>query len=92
MARRSPVAGPDAIALGGRRAWRSSSRACASAAPPSKSSAADPAKDKLAQILQRGTLVGYAELDYPPQSIRVEGATRDPKTKCQPNRDHAHAR
>ncbi len=46
---------------------------------------ADPTKDKLAQILERGTLVGYAELDYPPQSIRVDGATRDPNTKCQPN-------
>lgn len=58
--------------------------ACASAAAPSKSASADPTKDKLAQILQRGTLVGYAELDYPPQSIRVDGATRDPNTKCQP--------
>jgi polar amino acid transport system substrate-binding protein len=45
---------------------------------------ADPTRDKLAQIQARGTLVGYAELDYPPQSIRVEGATRDPNTKCQP--------
>jgi polar amino acid transport system substrate-binding protein len=59
--------------------------ACASAAAPSKSSAADPTKDKLAQVLKRGTLVGYAELDYPPQSIKVDGATRDPNTKCQPN-------
>lgn len=44
----------------------------------------DPANDKLAQIMHRGTLVGYAELDYPPQSIRIDGATRDPGTKCQP--------
>ena len=49
------------------------------------SAAADPAKDKLAQILARGTLVGYAELDYPPQSIRVEGAQRAATTKCLPN-------
>jgi cystine transport system substrate-binding protein len=49
------------------------------------SQAADPAKDKLAQIVQRGTLVGYAELDYPPQSIRVEGAARATTTKCLPN-------
>ena len=46
---------------------------------------ADPTKDKLAQILARGTLVGYAELDYPPQSIRVDGATRADPTKCLPN-------
>ena len=46
---------------------------------------ADPSKDKLAQILARGTLVGYAELDYPPQSIKVEGATRAAQTKCLPN-------
>jgi polar amino acid transport system substrate-binding protein len=45
----------------------------------------DPAHDKLAQILARGTLVGYAELNYPPQSIKVDGATRRPDTKCRPN-------
>lgn len=45
----------------------------------------DPTKDKLAQILARGTLVGYAELDYPPQSIKVDGATRATDTKCLPN-------
>ncbi len=32
-----------------------------------------------------GTLVGYAELDYPPQSIKVEGAQRAATTKCLPN-------
>jgi len=58
--------------------------ACGAAAAPSKASLGDPTKDKLAQVVQRGTLVGYAELDYPPQSIRVDGATRDPNTKCQP--------
>lgn len=52
---------------------------------PSSASTADPAKDKLAQILTRGTLVGYAELDYPPQSIRVEGGARATDTKCLPN-------
>ena len=46
---------------------------------------ADPTKDKLAQIQARGTLVGYAELEYPPQSIRVEGAQRATSTKCLPN-------
>src|SRR3954454_3609949 len=58
---------------------------CASAAAPAKAALGDPTKDKLAQVVQRGTLVGYAELDYPPQSIRVDGVTRDPSTKCQPN-------
>ncbi len=46
---------------------------------------ADPSKDKLAQILRRGTMVGYAELNYPPQSISVEGVGRAPDTKCLPN-------
>jgi polar amino acid transport system substrate-binding protein len=46
---------------------------------------ADPTKDKLAQIQARGTLVGYAELDYPPQSIRNEGVDRATDTKCLPN-------
>ena len=57
--------------------------ACA-AGGPARSSApsADPTKDKLAQIIARGTLVGYAELDYPPQSIKVEGAQRAATTKC----------
>ena len=50
-----------------------------------KPSAADPAKDKLAQIVARGTIVGYAELNYPPQSIKVDGATRAATTKCLPN-------
>jgi polar amino acid transport system substrate-binding protein len=43
------------------------------------------ANDKLAQILTRGTLVEYFEDDYPPQSIRVKGATRPADTKCADN-------
>ena len=59
---------------------------CAGAGPGATSApTADPTKDKLAQILARGTLVGYAELDYPPQSIRVDGAKRADPTKCLPN-------
>jgi polar amino acid transport system substrate-binding protein len=42
----------------------------------------DPTRDKLAQILARGTLVEYFEPDYPPQSQNVEGATRPADTKC----------
>src|SRR4051812_17936420 len=54
---------------------------------PSKAAAkgaatADPTKDKLAQIQSRGTLVEYFEDDYPPQSMKVKGATRPAGTKC----------
>jgi len=59
--------------------------ACSSSSGSSQTSgsaAGDPNTDKLAQILDRGTLVGYAELDYPPQSIAVEGAERPTDTKC----------
>jgi polar amino acid transport system substrate-binding protein len=59
--------------------------AACSSSGPAASPTADPARDKLAQILQRGTLVGYAELDYPPQSIKVEGGVRAATTKCLPN-------
>ncbi len=53
----------------------------ATVAPP----AGDPTTDKLAQILDRGTLVGYAETDYKPLSYVVEGAVRPAATKCLPN-------
>src|SRR3989304_2251043 len=43
---------------------------------------ADPEHDKLAQILDRGTLILSTDLDYAPQSFAVEGATRAPDTKC----------
>jgi polar amino acid transport system substrate-binding protein len=48
-------------------------------------SSGGPADDKLAQILARGTLVEYFEDDYPPQSMRVKGATRPADTKCADN-------
>ncbi len=44
--------------------------------------AGDPTKDKLAQIQARGTLVGFSEPDYPPQSMLVKDATRPSDTKC----------
>ena len=47
--------------------------------------AGDPAKDKLASILARGTLVEYFEDDYAPQSMAVKGATRAAGTKCATN-------
>jgi polar amino acid transport system substrate-binding protein len=41
--------------------------------------------DKLAQVRERGTLVLWTDLEYPPQSFAVEGATRLADTKCSPN-------
>ena len=58
---------------------------CAGAAPSTAVPTAEASNDKLAQILARGTLVGYAELNYPPQSIKVEGAKRADPTKCLAN-------
>ena len=55
----------------------------ASAAPAS--AALDPAKDKLAQVLARGTLVLFTDPDYAPQSFAVKGATRQATTKCESN-------
>ncbi len=60
-------------------------------APPEATSgetdaaAGDPSTDKLAQVLARGTLIGFFEEDYPPQSIAVEGAQRPADTKCAEN-------
>ncbi len=53
------------------------------AAPASPSG--DPTKDKLAQVLARGTLVLSTDGDYAPQSFAVKGATRAANTKCAPN-------
>jgi len=56
-----------------------------SSSPSAAGASADPTKDKLAQILERGTLVAYAALDYAPLSYAVEGATRRADTKCEPS-------
>ena len=40
------------------------------------------AKDKLAEVKARGTLVISTDPAYPPQSALVENAKRDPNTKC----------
>ena len=45
----------------------------------------DPAKDKLAQVKARGTLVLFTDPAYPPQSMKVDGAARAANTKCGPN-------
>jgi polar amino acid transport system substrate-binding protein len=47
--------------------------------------AGDPATDKLAQVLARGTLVLSTDLRYPPQSFAVKGAERAPGSKCPAN-------
>lgn len=44
--------------------------------------AGEPDLDKLAQILDRGTLVLSTDLDYAPQSFQVEGAERAADTSC----------
>ena len=59
--------------------------ACGGAPSSPAAPSADPAKDKLAQVLDRGTLVLWTDLEYPPQSFAVEGATRSGSTNCQPN-------
>jgi ABC-type amino acid transport substrate-binding protein len=59
--------------------------ACSGAGSSRAAPSADPSKDKLAQVLARGTLVLWTDTAYPPQSFAVEGATRAPGTKCAPN-------
>jgi ABC-type amino acid transport substrate-binding protein len=51
----------------------------------SAAASADPTKDKLAQVLARGTLVLATDLDYAPQSFAVNDATRAATSKCGPN-------
>jgi polar amino acid transport system substrate-binding protein len=48
-------------------------------------SGGDPASDKLAQVQAKGTLVGFFEPDYAPQSLEAEGATRPADTRCDDN-------
>ena len=70
--------------------------ACGSSGDDDKSTAAgpgasapkssgDPSKDKLAQVLARGTLVLFTDPKYPPQSFAVKGAKRAAPTKCAAN-------
>lgn len=58
---------------------------CTGAPSATQAPSADPAKDKLAQVLGRGTLVLWTDPDYAPQSFKVDGATRSATTKCAPN-------
>src|SRR3954451_20670789 len=55
--------------------------ATAAAAKPT----GDPSKDKLAQVLSRGTLILFTDPKYPPQSYAVKGAKRPAGSKCAPN-------
>lgn len=50
--------------------------ACAPAATPL------PSNDKLAQVMQRGTLIVATDAAYPPQSFVIEGAPRPTDTRC----------
>jgi len=59
--------------------------ACSSSASSPAAASGDPSRDKLAQVLARGTLVLWTDTAYPPQSFAVDGATRSPGTKCAPN-------
>ena len=58
--------------------------ACSSDETPegSASASGDPNTDKLAQIIDRGTLVGYWYPEYPPLSYEIEGAERPADTRC----------
>lgn len=63
---------------------------CAASSGPAPTSAAqtlaaDPSRDKLANVLARGTLLLSTDPAYPPQSAQVEGATRLAATRCAPN-------
>jgi polar amino acid transport system substrate-binding protein len=62
-----------------------SSESASSVSQPQAATAGDPTKDKLAQILKRGTLVLSNDMKYPPQSMLADGAKRPANTKCLPN-------
>jgi ABC-type amino acid transport substrate-binding protein len=47
--------------------------------------AGDPATDKLAQVVARGTLTLSTDLRYPPQSFAVKRAKRAPGSRCPAN-------
>ena len=51
---------------------------------PGAAATGDPTKDKLAQVLARGTLVLFTDPAYAPQSFAVEGGERPAPTKCAP--------
>ena len=62
-----------------------SQSASAGTATAAAKSTGDPSKDKLAQVLARGTLVLFTDPKYPPQSFAVKGAKRANPTKCASN-------
>ena len=59
--------------------------ACSASAGSTAAPSADPSRDKLAQVLARGTLVLWTDPNYAPQSFAVKGATRASSTKCEAN-------
>jgi len=74
-----------AIALAACSGSGGGSGSSAAAASPS----GDPSRDKLAQVLARGTLVLWTDFDYAPQSFAVKGAARAANTKCEANQKTA---
>jgi polar amino acid transport system substrate-binding protein len=70
--------GPSSATAGSAGPQATTGSTASSAAP------GDPAHDKLAQVLLRGTLVLSTDLAYAPQSMAVDGASRTADTKCQP--------
>jgi len=59
--------------------------ACSSGAAGTSAPSADPAKDLLAHIRARGTLVLPTDPAYPPSSFAVKGAARSAGTRCEAN-------
>ena len=58
---------------------------CSAACAPIAATAVPPIhKDKLAEILARGTLVIATDADYAPQSRLLPNSTPDPNSKCSP--------
>jgi polar amino acid transport system substrate-binding protein len=74
-----------AIALAACSGSGGGSSSSVAAASPS----GDPSRDKLAQVLARGTLVLWTDFDYAPQSFAVKGAARAANTKCEANQKTA---
>lgn len=66
-------------------ASRESDDAAPSTTSAAAASAGDPTTDKLAQVLDRGTLVLSTDTVYPPQSFAVEGAARLSDSRCAAN-------
>lgn len=72
-------------ACGGSGGASGGTATAAASAAAAASPIGNPATDKLASVLARGTLVLSTDPAYPPQSALVEGAVRTADTKCASN-------